>query len=174
MGLEHNLIGIRLIIRCPFDTLDHLGADILLQSWDIYFHHTFDSHLVVWRTFGSPPGRRRIWWNEPSWKVFQKEVSGDYWISIAENLEPRLGCGYAVLGHVTSERVSIMQASLPECAIWSFVQSLNINFPNGPVLHRFFLLALFLLGLVQLGLVLVGLIGQFSDDLPPGEEAPDM
>ena len=67
---------------------------------------------------------------ETSRKVFYEEVSGDCWPIIAENRKPRLGCRYAILGHVTSERVSMMQASLPECAIWSFVQSLDINVPR--------------------------------------------
>ena len=157
-------------MRCLLDTLDHLGCDILLQRWNIYFHHTFDSLLVVWRTFGPPPGRRPIWCKEPSWKFFQKEVSGDSWECIAEHLKPRLGCRYAILGHVTTERVSMMQASLSQCAIWSFVQSLDINVPT---LRELVLLSL-LLGLPQLGLVLVGLIGQLSDALAPRREAPDI
>ena len=108
---------------------------------------------------------------EPSWKAFQKEVSGDCWVCIADHLKPRLGCRYAILGHVTSERVSIMQASLPECAIWSFVQSSDISVPRLP---EILLQYLFLLGLIQLGLVLVGLIGQSSDALPPRKAAPDV
>lgn len=105
-------------------------------------------------------------------------MPGDYGVFVAEHLKPRLGCRYAIAGHVTSELVSIMPASLPECAIWSFVQSLNINVPRRSVSHRpdypKFVLGLYLLGLVQLGFVLVGLIGQFSDALPPRREAPDI